>query len=57
MKLLSHCTIDIFVFFQEGKIFLVWAYHSTNDVYPAFNKHDVRGFQEIIIIPAAGTCT
>ena len=50
-----HCTIDMFAFVQEGKIFFVWAYHSTTDGYPAFNKHDVWGFQEITIIPVAGT--
>ena len=33
-----HCTIDMFAFVQEGKIFFVWAYHSTTDGYPAFNK-------------------
>ena len=38
--------------FQRGEsIFLIWAYHSTNDVPNQFSKHSFRGFQQVTLIP------
>ena len=39
---------------QQGTpLFVIWAYHSSNDVQPGlFSQHTTRGFQQEILIPA-----
>ena len=51
-----------FVLQQGMSLFIIWAYHATNDVQPSqFPSHSsgngARGFMSLILIPAAITPT